>query len=797
VRWQSALSWRLALLSSAVALALAWWFWLPRPLFNAPYSTVIDAQDGTLLGAQIARDGQWRFPPANTVPQRFRRALVEYEDRNFDSHWGIDPRGMARAMYQNAKQRRIASGGSTITMQVLRLARGRDGSRYIDKLAETALAPRLELSYSKDEIMAMYAAHAPFGGNVVGLQAASWRYFGREPTQLSWAEACTLAVLPNSPALVHPGRQREVLRDKRDRLLRQLHMQGELSDLDLQLALTEPLIAEPHAQPQIAPHLLATLHAQRPAATRMTTTLDAALQRAATDLVARRAEQLAKQDIHNAALLVIDNRDFTVLAYVGNTDASGSDTQDNVRGHAVDIVRRPRSTGSILKPFLYASMLESGDLLPRMLVPDIPTQIAGYMPENFDRQYRGAVPADVALAQSLNVPAVRMLRSFGVPRFYDALKQLGFTTLTRTPDDYGLTLILGGAEGNLWDITAAYANLTQLARDGVASKSLAYRVPRVVSSDTEVQRRATDIGSGSAWLTLSALLEVARPEEESHWRDFTSAHPIAWKTGTSWGLRDAWAIGTSSRYTVGVWVGNASGEGRPGLTGASAAAPLMFDMFRRLPSDSWIAPPRWALKQVQVCKNDGYLVSGECESSAQLIPRAAHPQLRSPHNLLVHLDAAQLRVDSSCESVANMTHNSWFVLPPAQEYFYRRAHSGYRPLPDVRIDCRNALADRSNTIDFLYPNAETRVYIPIDFGAQRGRVVFEAVHRDPNATLHWHLDQQYAGHTQLFHQLEFDIAPGVHTLTVVDQSGASKTRRFEVLGVERSATTQQPSPIAF
>jgi penicillin-binding protein 1C len=434
-----------------------------------------------------------------------------------------------------------------------------------------------------------------------------------------------------------------------------------------------------------------------------------------------------------------------------------------------------------------------------MLVPDIPTQIAGYMPENFDRQYRGAVPADVALAQSLNVPAVRMLRTFGVPRFYDALKQLGLTTLTRSPDDYGLTLILGGAEGNLWDITSGYANLAQLARDGTAAKPLAYRTPRVVRTDGETLRRATDIGAGSAWLTLSALVEVPRPEEENHWRDFTSAHPIAWKTGTSWGLRDAWAIGSSSNYTVGVWVGNATGEGRPGLTGALAAAPILFDMFRQLDSDGWIAPPRWALKQVQVCKNDGYLVNGECDSIVQRVPRAAQQQLRSPHNQLVHLDNAQrFRVDSSCERVSNMTHRSWFALPPAQEYFYRRAHAGYRPLPEVRADCGSALsAARSTTMDFLYPNADTRVYIPLDFGAQRGRVVFEAVHRDADAVLHWHLDQQYLGHTQLFHQVEFDIAPGTHVVTVVDQRGESKSRKFEVLGVERSALAQQPSNVAF
>jgi len=787
----------------AIALAIAWWFALPQPLFNAPYSTVIDAQDGALLGAQIASDGQWRFPPTRAVPLRFQRALIEYEDRNFKSHHGIDPRGAARAAFQNAKNHRIVSGGSTLSMQVVRLARGRDGNRYLDKLAEIALAPRLELSYSKEEIMGLYAAHAPFGGNVVGLEAAAWRYFGREPSQLSWAEACTLAVLPNSPALVHPGRQRDALRDKRDRLLHKLYAQAALSKLDLELAIAEPLIAEPHALPQLAPHLLASLHSDRPHASRIATTVNATLQRTANEVIARHGAQLAKQDIHNAALIVIDNRDFTVRAYVGNTPALANDDE---RGHAVDIVRRSRSTGSVLKPFLYAAMLQSGELLPHMLVPDIPTQIAGYMPENFDRQYRGAVPADVALAQSLNVPAVRMLRSFGVARFYDVLKQVGLTTLTRKPDDYGLTLVLGGAEGNLWDIASGYANLAQLARDATPNKPLVYHTPRVVLTDARLQHRASDIGAGSAWLTLSALVEVARPAEEAQWREVTSAHPIAWKTGTSWGLRDAWAIGSSSHYTVGVWVGNASGEGRPGLTGSVAAAPILFDMFRHLESDAWISAPRWDLKQVQVCKNDGYLVNGDCESTTQRVPRASHGQLRSPHHVLVHLDAQQRhRVDSDCESVSNMTHRSWFVLPPDQEYFYRRAHTAYRPLPEVRRDCvsRDLVVRNGPTgfasiglgsIEFLYPNASTRVYIPLDFGAQRGRVVFEAVHRDPDATLHWHVDQQYLGHTQLFHQMEFDISPGLHTVTVVDGRGESKSRRFEVLGVERSAWLPPPSP---
>ncbi|MBC7984790.1 MAG: penicillin-binding protein 1C, partial [Candidatus Obscuribacterales bacterium] len=379
--------------------------------------------------------------------------------------------------------------------------------------------------------------------------------------------------------------------------------------------------------------------------------------------------------------------------------------------------------------------------------------------------------------------AVRMLRSFGVPRFYDVLQHAGMSTLVREPDEYGLTLILGGAEGTLWEITSAYANLVQIARDTTRSTAPEYKTLRVVDDDVELSRRATDIGAASAWLTLSALTNVARPQEESHWREFTSAHPIAWKTGTSWGLRDAWAIGSSANYTVGVWVGNASGEGRPGITGALAAAPILFDMFRQLDNGGAIPAPRWDLKQVSVCKNDGYLVNGECASTTQLIPRAAHAQRRSPHNLLVHLDTAQrYRVDSSCEAVAGMAHRSWFVLPPTQEYYFRRAHATYRPLPEIRSDCRSAIA-RTDAIDFLYPHIDTRVYIPMDFGAARGRVVFEAVHRDADALLHWHLDGRYLGRTQLYHQMELDVEPGAHTITVVDQRGDAKSRRFEVLGM--------------
>src|SRR5712671_5105033 len=515
-----------------ITLATIWWFALPSPLFSDPWSTVAYARNGALLGAQIAADGQWRFPAAK-VPSRFEQALLAYEDKRFYEHHGIDLLAMLRAVEIDVRARRIVSGGSTLSMQTIRIARGREGSRLLDKFAEMALAPRLELKYSKQETLNLYAAHAPFGGNVIGLEAAAWRYFGRPAEHLSWAETCTLAVLPNSPALVHPGRQRDVLKLKRDRLLQRLHERGLIDATGFELALSEPLIDAPTPLPQLAPHLLATLLKRAPRQQRFATTVDVNLQSAVNESVTQFARELSKQDIRNVAAVVLDNRTFEVLAYVGNSQWSVK----NELGYAVDIVQRPRSTGSILKPFLYAAMLESGELTPRMLLADVPTQFGGYMPENYDRAYRGAVPADVALAQSLNVPAVRLLKEFGVARFCAVLTQLGFTTVTRPPEEYGLSLVLGGAEGTLWDITQAHANLVHLARDGIAGKPASYRRAQLLLNERSTLTPAADIGPASAWLTLRALTEVARPGEESHWKNFTSSRAIAWKTGTSWGLR--------------------------------------------------------------------------------------------------------------------------------------------------------------------------------------------------------------------------------------------------------------------
>lgn len=771
--------------SAALLLALALWLaWPPaEPLAGAPLSTALYDRDDRLLGARIARDGQWRFPATAEVPDKLAQALIRFEDKRFYRHPGVDPLALARALKLNWRAQRGVSGGSTLTMQLVRLSRGNPPRTLGEKAVEALLALRLELHYSKTELLALYASHAPFGGNVVGIEAAAWRYFGRAPENLSWAEAATLAVLPNSPALIHPGRGRERLLRKRDGLLQRLHAESRLTALELQLALREPLPGAPRPLPRGAPQLLDTLAAQPGVAARLRSTLDGALQVDVERLLAARANANGRQGVRHAAAVVLDNRRLTTLAYVGNSPALALDSE----GAAVDLVQAERSTGSILKPFLFALSVQDGRIQPSALIPDVPVRFKSFRPENFDHQFRGAVRASEALALSLNVPTVHLLRGYGPERFYDALVRLGMSSLHRRPDDYGLSLILGGAEGRLWEMATLYAQLARISEAGQDRARSRYAAAHLLRDAPTAEPRAADFGAGAAWLTLQALREVGRPEEEAHWKSFSSALPLAWKTGTSYGLRDGWAIGVTPAHSIAVWVGNASGEGRAGLTGASMAAPLLFDIAHRLGDTAPFNAPLANLRAISVCQDDGYLPSQGCDTEERRIPSDAHFETPSPFHQTVHLDPSRRwRVDSRCQPVAAMLRTSWFVLPPVME-FYRRPHdSRYRPLPDWRPDCRDG-EDAARAFDLVYPQPGLAVFIPTDLGGRRSQVVMKAVHRDPGAVLHWHLDGDYHASTQAPHQLALDLPPGRHELTLVDADGGRLSRGFEVLGAESPA----------
>jgi len=454
---------RLFLIGTLLVAVIAFYHCLPKTLFNAPVSSILLSEKGKLLGAHIANDGQWRFPALepSELPDKFKKSIIAFEDKRFYQHIGLDPLAIARAAKLNIKAGRVVSGGSTLSMQVIRLASENPKRTFPEKLLEAIRALRLETRYSKDKILSLYASYAPFGGNVVGLEAASWRYFGRNPAQLSWAESAMLAVLPNSPALIHPGRKRDKLKRKRDRLLQKLYQQNHISKLDYELAIAEALPKKPKRLPRLAPHLLDTLSQKNKNKTkRFTTTLDFHLQANINDIAKHHAQSLALKDIHNLSILLIDNHSFETKAYIGNAPPQSETLQ---HGQAIDLIQRSRSTGSTLKPFLFANMIEQGEILPETLIADAPIRYTGYKPKNFDRKYRGAVRAKQALASSLNIPAVNMLSYHGVERFLASLREMGLTTLHRRSREYGLPLILGGAEASLWELTNLYANLAKQA----------------------------------------------------------------------------------------------------------------------------------------------------------------------------------------------------------------------------------------------------------------------------------------------------------------------------------------------
>lgn len=752
-------------------LFIVYYFSLPNELFKDPTATVITSTNNELLGAKIADDGQWRFPETDSVPKKFKTCLLLFEDEYFYKHPGFNPVSIFKALKENISSGSVKRGGSTLTQQVIRLSRKGQSRTYLEKLKELILATRLEFRHSKDDILKLYASHAPFGGNVVGIDAAAWRYFNRDASNLSWAESATLAVLPNAPSLIYPGKNQQRLLDKRNRLLKKLLENGTIDELTYELSIVEGLPQKPYPLPQIAPHLLQRV-AKHNKGKRLKTTVDIALQTQANHIVKQHYNSLKQNEIYNISVLVLDVKTRKVLTYIGNSPT------DNAHQKSVDIIDKPRSTGSILKPFLYAAMLDAGDLLPHTLVADVPTQFGSYQPENYNKSYDGAVHANEALSRSLNVPAVRMLQDFGLDRFYHYLKQLKLKDLRYNANHYGLSLALGGAESNLWDLCKSYAAMASTLNH-FNDNSSEYFINEFVEPVYDFESKV-DFGSlvseksvfdaASIYLTFESMKQVNRPESDESWEFYDSSQDIAWKTGTSFGFRDAWAIGTTKDYVVGVWVGNADGEGRPGLVGVQTAAPILFDIFDILPKSDWFAKPYDEMIEVSICKKSGYRASTVCDDiELQFIQNSGQKTAPCPFHKLVHLDASeQFQVNSSCENVSNLKTTSWFVLPPLQEYYFKTKNPFYKPLPPFRKDCMETSAIH---MEFIYPNQQNTIFLPKDFDGDTNDLVLKVAHSKPELRLYWYVDDVYVGQTKDIHDMAILPQQGEHTITVVDELG--------------------------
>lgn len=765
------------------AILIHFYFSLPSPLFNTSYSKVLYDDSGEILSVKIAPDEQWRFPLVDSLPRKYKTCLVQFEDEYFYQHFGVNPISLGRAIKQNISSGSVKSGGSTISMQLIRLSKQNPSRTIWEKIKEMYQAIRLEFSYSKNEILNLYASHAPFGGNVVGISAASLKYYGRPLSSLSWSEAATLAVLPNSPSLIFPGKNNHLLEQKRNRLLKKLLNNLIIDDETYSLAIEEPLPNEFLSFPNYAPHALEfALKSSKDQ--RFFTSINFKLQKRSTEILQHHIKQYAQNHIYNGAVLIIDNYSNKVVSYVGNTAPINHQFHENY----VDIIQSQRSTGSIIKPFLHASALDDGIILNTTILPDIPTIINGFAPKNYTKTYEGAVKANTALARSLNVPAVRLLQKYGYPRFHQQLKKLGMTTLHKEADHYGLSLILGGAETTLWDLATIYGGMAKTllhfekAPINNSYNSFDYTPPNLYANSSlkENYKKKGVLSASAIYETFNALQELKRPVDEGNWKLFENSKKIAWKTGTSFGLRDAWAVGVTPHYTVAVWTGNASGIGRPGLVGILKAAPILFSIFNLLPNEGWFNPPTREMAPCGICHYSGEKAGEYCNQIDTMNISITGKNTPLCHYCQqTHLNNKGKQVNSSCSSISSMSSKNFFILPPVQEWYYIQKSASYETLPPFESTCIHE--SKRKTLNFIYPHSNAKIYIPRELNGNRSQLICEATHKDRKAKIFWHFDELYLGETIGFHQMPIEYKKGKHTLMIIDEQGSEKVVHFELL----------------
>ena len=486
-------------LISLVSLFLVWFcfFSLPKnPFDNNNYSKVLYSEDGNLLNAQVALDQQWRFPADKPVTKRFEQCILTFEDKNFYSHIGISAKGIGRALTQNIRQGKVVSGGSTISMQTIRLMKRNPARTWRGKILEMTLALRLEIRYSKKEILQLYCAHAPYGNNVVGLEAASWRYFGKKTTELSWAENALLAVLPNAPSLLYPGKNHDRLMQKRNRLLHRLYDAKVIDQQTLELSLEEPIPDRPLPLPNMARHYFSGLATSN----QSHIALNYRIQEQCLRIADVYAQKFQGNQVENIAVIVSDIKSGQMLSYIGNTDKKW-----NPNTAFVDCAKAPRSTGSILKPWLYYQCLSTGIITPERMLFDIPVAYNNFRPQNYARTYEGLIPANKALAKSLNIPMVGLLNEYGLQKFHNDLRNLGFKHFTKPASHYGLSLILGSGEVSLLELNSNYNRW----------------------AGTLLKSEANALDKACVYETLEAMSELNRPDENGNWKAFMNTQKIA------------------------------------------------------------------------------------------------------------------------------------------------------------------------------------------------------------------------------------------------------------------------------
>lgn len=748
--------------------SIGWWITrLPSPIFKTDYSTVITDENGKILRVYLNSKSQWILPPEKaSIPDKLKKSVLTFEDKRFYSHIGIDFLALFRAIKQDIASRKVVSGASTITMQTARTVKQKNRTTG-NKLIEMAQALKLELYYSKEEILAMYLQHIPYGNNIIGYRTASLKYFGVEPENLTWSQAATLAVIPNDPNAVKDKKRVNNIFNKKNFLLKKLYNLGYLNKDDYTLALNEPVMLNIRPFPLSAPHLSDRIY-RKSKGKSVKTTVNKELQDNINSIVRQQMVELQENGINNCAVIVAETATGKIKAYIGSNNYF-----DRENSGQVDGVIAPNSTGSILKPFLYTLLMDEGAFIPESKVEDVPITYKGYSPANMNMKYRGIVTMKEALTYSINTTAVASLKDYGVDNFYTFLKNGGMTTLFRNSDDYGLSLILGGAEGRLDEITSLYCSLGNYGK---------YTPLSYLDENKEDNKSYNQLFSqGSSWLMLETLKEVKRPGTEYFWQSFSNQWNLAWKTGTSFGNRDAWAIGVSPKWTIGVWIGNFDERECPALIGVEAAAPILFKVFGYLPKQNdtaWFKRPDNQLRPVLISKDTGYAATDNTTDKIwSWTSKNAKPLKHSPYEKVIYTNkAGSEEVCSLCWNENDTVKSVKTIYPPdVTAFLSSQGNEHYKYLPH-KADCK--AYGNNKSIEFIYPKSDSLILIPRNFENKYEKVKVKAAAGYSNSVVYWYLDNKFLGITEKTHEIDVDFENGKHKMYITDSSGNNSTVIF-------------------
>ena len=758
------------------AAAGAAWFvllWLvppPDPYRIKPPGQQVFARDGSLLRGFLSADHKWRLrTPLADISPHLANTVLAHEDRWFHAHPGINPVSVVRSAWTNLRAGRVVSGASTITMQLARLVEPRPRS-VSAKLLQAFRALQYEWVYSKDEILEMYLNLAPYGGNIEGVGAASHIYFAKPPAELSVAEACLLAVLPQSPTARHPLRRPEAARQARDRLIDRLEQRGVLDSPTAHLSRQQPLPREAGTIPFAAPHFCEWVTRRCPRQANLPTTIDRDLQAGVEKLLQAHVRQLLATGITQGSVVVLDSRTGELLVLAGSASY-----HDSLHAGQVNGALALRSPGSTLKPFVYALAFDRGVATPATLLEDVPVQFGAYSPENYDGAYAGAVTAGQALRKSRNVPAVLLASELHRGGSFHAwLQEAGVRSLDRPAEHYGLALVLGGGDLTLLELAELYGIL---ARQGV-------RLPTRLLRTEEPAPGTRVLSRAAAYLTLQELVAVERPTLDAVWRAGTNQVPIPWKTGTSYGHRDGWSVGIAGEHVVAVWIGNFDGAGAPRLSGRSAAAPLLFDLIDLLPRRSrgqWHHRPV-DLGRREVCSLSGAPPSTHCPEirEAGYIPGVSPAGTCSLHRR-VELDVLTGQTVCSRCRTAGQTQGKIVVWWPARlATFLAANHMSECPVPPHRPDCPEF--GRGEPPAIVSPQEGMEYHLRPSVPPADQQIALVASVGQASQCVYWFIDGLLYWQGDPGESVFLAPTPGRHRVSVKDDAGRVASTVLTVVG---------------